>query len=181
MPRHFRIISCLTLLAGASSWLGAAQGADAKSVTIDLISTQGVGAPIGTIDLEDSPGGLMLKPNLKGLPPGAHGFHLHTNASCAAAKKDGQMVAGLGAGGHFDPAKTNKHLGPDAMGGHKGDLPVLQVAADGTATGSLMAPHLTLADVTGHSLMIHAGGDNYADLPKPLGGGGIRIACGVVQ
>jgi superoxide dismutase, Cu-Zn family len=28
--------------------------------------------------------------------------------------------------------------------------------------------------------MIHAGGDNYADAPKPLGGGGARVACGVV-
>jgi Cu-Zn family superoxide dismutase len=29
--------------------------------------------------------------------------------------------------------------------------------------------------------MIHAGGDNYSDTPKPLGGGGERIACGVVK
>nr|MBP8027895.1 superoxide dismutase [Acinetobacter sp.] len=25
------------------------------------------------------------------------------------------------------------------------------------------------------------GGDNYADQPKPLGGGGERIACGLIQ
>jgi Cu-Zn family superoxide dismutase len=35
--------------------------------------------------------------------------------------------------------------------------------------------------VKGKALMIHAGGDNYADQPKPLGGGGDRIACGVIQ
>ena len=29
--------------------------------------------------------------------------------------------------------------------------------------------------------MIHDGGDNYADDPKPLGGGGGRIACGVIR
>jgi Cu-Zn family superoxide dismutase len=28
--------------------------------------------------------------------------------------------------------------------------------------------------------MIHEGGDNYSDQPKPLGGGGARIACGVI-
>jgi Cu-Zn family superoxide dismutase len=28
--------------------------------------------------------------------------------------------------------------------------------------------------------MIHAGGDNYSDEPAPLGGGGARVACGVV-
>jgi Cu-Zn family superoxide dismutase len=29
--------------------------------------------------------------------------------------------------------------------------------------------------------MIHAGGDNYADKPKKLGGGGERIACAVIK
>jgi Cu-Zn family superoxide dismutase len=29
--------------------------------------------------------------------------------------------------------------------------------------------------------MIHAGGDNYSDHPEKLGGGGARIACGVVK
>ncbi len=28
--------------------------------------------------------------------------------------------------------------------------------------------------------MIHAGGDNCADLPEKVGGGGARIACGVI-
>jgi Cu-Zn family superoxide dismutase len=29
--------------------------------------------------------------------------------------------------------------------------------------------------------MIHESGDNYSDTPKKLGGGGGRIACGVVK
>jgi Cu-Zn family superoxide dismutase len=29
--------------------------------------------------------------------------------------------------------------------------------------------------------MVHAGGDNYSDQPKPLGGGGDRIACGLIR
>jgi Cu-Zn family superoxide dismutase len=28
--------------------------------------------------------------------------------------------------------------------------------------------------------MVHAGGDNHADHPAPLGGGGMRILCGVI-
>jgi Cu-Zn family superoxide dismutase len=28
--------------------------------------------------------------------------------------------------------------------------------------------------------VIHGGGDNYSDSPQPLGGGGARVACGVV-
>ncbi|MRR17699.1 MAG: superoxide dismutase [Cu-Zn] SodC1, partial [Deltaproteobacteria bacterium] len=31
------------------------------------------------------------------------------------------------------------------------------------------------------SLMIHVGGDNYSDVPEKLGGGGGRLACGVVK
>ena len=89
-------------------------------------------------------------------------------------------MAGLGAGGHFDPAATAKHLGP-AGDGHKGDMPVLVVAPDGTATSPAVSPHLKVADVKGHAIVIHAGGDNYSDQPAPLGGGGARIACGVVK
>ena len=159
----------------------AAASAEAKTVTMTLISVEGIGAVIGTIDLEDSPKGLVLTPHLAHLPPGEHGFHLHAKASCAAGEQDGKMAPGMAAAGHFDPANTKKHLGPDAMGGHKGDLPALKVAADGTAGGTLLAPHLKLADLAGHALMIHAGGDNYADQPKPLGGGGMRIACGIIQ
>jgi Cu-Zn family superoxide dismutase len=40
---------------------------------------------------------------------------------------------------------------------------------------------MKLSEVKGKALMIHAGGDNFADQPKPLGGGGERIACGVIQ
>lgn len=91
-----------------------------------------------------------------------------------------QAEAGLAAGGHFDPGHAGKHLGP-AGAGHKGDLPALSVADDGKATKVVVAPNLKLADIAGHAIVIHAGGDNYLDDPKPLGGGGARIACGVVK
>ena len=35
-------------------------------------------------------------------------------------------------------------------------------------------------EIKGRSLMVHAGGDNHADHPEPLGGGGARVACGVI-
>jgi len=60
-------------------------------------------------------------------------------------------------------------------------MPVLTVDASGNATKAVMVPHLTVADVKGRSIMIHAGGDNYSDQPAPLGGGGARIACGVAK
>jgi Cu-Zn family superoxide dismutase len=149
-------------------------------VPMNLITEQGIGKSIGTVTISEGPDGLVFTPQLTGLAPGLHGFHVHQNADCSAGMKDGKPVAGLAAGGHFDPAKTGKHEGPHGKG-HLGDLPALPVGADGKAVTPVTAPRLKLADVHGRSLMIHAGGDNYADQPAPLGGGGARVACGVIQ
>lgn len=89
------------------------------------------------------------------------------------------MVPGLAAGGHYDPKNTGKH-GTPWGDGHLGDLPVLFVDADGRANQPVLAPRLTLKRMRGHSLMMHAGGDNHHDHPMSLGGGGARMACGVV-
>jgi Cu-Zn family superoxide dismutase len=150
------------------------------TVTINAISDKGAGESLGTVQLEDSKDGLVLNVALKGLAPGEHGFHVHEHGNCAHQEKDGKNVAGLAAGGHYDPQKTGKHEGPTGQG-HLGDLPLLVVAPDGTAKVRLMAPRLKVSDVKGRALMIHEGGDNYSDNPKPLGGGGARVACGVVK
>ncbi len=153
----------------------------AAEVTIPMnaVDEHGVGKSLGTVRAVDTKDGLVLTPDLKDLPPGAHGFHVHDNPSCQPKEKEGKMTAALAAGGHYDPAGAGKHEGP-AGKGHLGDLPVLSVAADGSATMPVTAPRLKVADLKGRSLMIHASGDNYSDQPQPLGGGGARIACGVV-
>ncbi len=118
--------------------------------------------------------GMLITPYLYNLPASSvHCMHIHINPSC----DDG----GMAAGGHWDPDNTGKHLGPYNDNGHKGDLPELVVNADGTATEPVVAPRLdSLEELEGHSLMIHEGGDNYSDTPKPLGGGGTRMWCGVI-
>lgn len=151
------------------------------TVTMFKIDANGVGPEIGTLTLTDSRGGLHVVPKLKGLPPGQRGFHVHENPNCGPAMKDGKMQAGLAAGGHYDPNATGKHMGPHGSGGHAGDLPVLNVAADGTATQPVNALRLSLNNVRGRSIVIHEGGDNFSDDPKPLGGGGGRIACGAIS
>lgn len=142
------------------------------ALTVKMALTDKAKTPIGTIELSESPHGVLISPHLKNLPSGPHGFHLHANPSCADA--------GQAAGGHYDPENTGKHLGPYGKG-HLGDLPILWVCADGTTTAPMLAPRLKLSDFQGHSLMIHAGSDNYSDTPEKLGGGGARIACGVVE
>lgn len=149
-----------------------------KFVKMHAVSAQGIGKELGTVELRNNAAGLVIHTQLQQLPAGERGFHIHEKGSCAAAEKDGKMVAALAAGGHFNPKNVPHHGTP--LTGHLGDLPALSVASDGTAKVTVIAPRLTLAQVEGLALMIHAGGDNYADHPKPLGGGGERIACGII-
>lgn len=149
------------------------------TVPLSIADKQGAGAGVGTVRIVETPYGLAFYPTLKGLPPGLHGFHVHENPSCAASESAGNVVPAGGAGGHLDPAGTKKH-GEPWGDGHLGDLPPLYVAADGSAAAPVLGPRLKLADVRNRALMVHAGGDNHADHPAPLGGGGARIACGVI-
>jgi Cu-Zn family superoxide dismutase len=148
-------------------------------VDVNFIDASGVGKSAGTITIKQTADGLELDTKLKGLTPGEHGFHIHENGNCAPADKEGKPTAGQSAGGHFDPDATKAHKGPGG-GGHKGDLPKLEVDAKGTSSAKLKVAGLKLDDVKGKAIMIHEGGDNYADAPKPLGGGGARVACGVI-
>lgn len=149
-----------------------------KTVAVHAVTAEGVGEKIGSIQLQDSSKGLEISTDLQQLPSGFHGFHIHEKGSCEPAEKDGKMGAALAAGGHFNPTQAAGHGTPND--GHLGDLPVLNVDTDGSAKTTVYAPRLKLADVQGLAIMIHAGGDNYSDQPKPLGGGGERIACGVI-
>lgn len=148
--------------------------AGTNKVVVKMYRTEkhGHGLYIGTITMIDSKNGLFIQPDLKGLKPGMHGFHIHIKPSCDNF--------GKAAGGHFDPKNTGKHLGPYNPDGHLGDLPALYFNKDKQCTMPVFAPRLTLVNLFGHSLMIHAGGDNYSDTPKKLGGGGARVACGKI-
>jgi Cu-Zn family superoxide dismutase len=162
------------LLATGPAW------SDDKLVDIHAIDDTGTGSSLGTIAVSETPYGTLFSPALTGLTPGLHGFHVHENPTCSAAVKGGKTVPGLAAGGHYDPADTGRHEGPYANG-HLGDLPPLFADTNGQSTLPVLSPRIKLSDLRGRSLMIHAGGDNFADSPMALGGGGARVACGVVR
>lgn len=172
------LIAC-TLLA-----LSAQLFAKAVEVPMNLVSAKGNVRAVGSVQLQDSAQGLVLTLKLKSLSPelepGLRGFHVHTNPSCAAGEKDGAVVVALAAGSHLDPTGKAGHGSPYDVNAHVGDLPALWVDSKGAANYSMLAPRLTLKDVRKRSLMIHAGGDNHADHPMPLGGGGARVVCGII-
>lgn len=153
-----------------------------ETVTVSLfaVDQDGIGESVGNLTMYDTVRGLVIKPKLKNIPPGVHGFHLHDNPDCSPALNDGVMTAAQSAGGHYDPEDTNMHHGPNSDG-HRGDLPALKANAAGHVDGAILVPQLKLEDIKGRAFVIHAGGDNYSDTPLALGGGGARIACGVVN
>lgn len=168
------------ILVASLSLMPSPAGAGTVLVDMVAIDSTGPGHSIGVITAKDTDQGLELFPDLSDLPPGEHGFHLHSKPSCdALINSDGVAVAGLAAGGHWDPDDTGEHLGPFGNG-HRGDLSRLIVAPDGTTPTSVVAPRLQTSDLNQKALIIHAGGDTYSDTP-PLGGGGARIACGIIH
>jgi Cu-Zn family superoxide dismutase len=160
----YRFLLSSLLLLAPTSYLFAA------SIKVPVYSTTESHTEIGWVKFTDTAFGLTIEPSVD-LPQGRYGFHIHENPNCADQ--------GKAAGGHLDPHHTQAHKGPFDATGHLGDLPVLVVDAE-KPQAILLAPRLTLDHILNHALMIHAHGDNYSDQPKPLGGGGERLYCGVI-
>lgn len=165
------------------AWMGSAVAA---SLTVDMYEAtlEGRREKLGAVTVSESGYGLVFTADLKGFPPGQHGFHIHANPNCGPGPdaKTKEMIPAGAAGGHYDPHNAGRHGAPWEDDAHLGDLPALYVGPEGKSKASVLAPRLkTLDEIRGRSLMIHAGGDNYSDHPQPLGGGGTRFACGVIR
>lgn len=137
-------------------------------------------AVTGDAKLYETPSGVLIRVEVKGLPPGKWvAFHAHEHGACSPG--DGHKAAG----GHFNP--TNAKHGYFAEGGpHAGDMPNQYVGADGVLRTEVFAPMLSLggagkasSDLTGRTLMIHAKPDDYVS--QPAGDAGDRLACAPVK
>ena len=156
----------------SSAFSAAAQ----KAVKVEM--KDGMGNAVGTAELSSAAKGVSIKLDLKNLPPGMHGIHVHAVAKC-------EGPAFTTAGGHLNP--DMKHHGLDNPDGpHAGDMLNLTVAADGTAKTTIVAPGVTMGDGPnsifangGTALVIHAMQDD--EKTDPAGNAGARIACGVIM
>lgn len=136
------------------------------------------GAEHGTVTFEQTPSGLLITAELTGLPPGEHGFHVHTTGACEPPFQS--------AGGHFNP--TDASHGYMSEGGpHAGDLPNIFVPDSGELKVQYFTGLLSLEeggegyllDDDGSAILVHAHGDDYRT--DPSGESGDRIACGVIE
>jgi Cu-Zn family superoxide dismutase len=136
------------------------------------------GNVVGVAVLRQDEGGVRFFADVRGIPQGQHGIHLHAVGKCEPPEF-------TSAGGHFNPA-GKKHGLANLDGPHAGDLPNLSVGPDGTGQLNYLVPGLTLGsgagslfDAPGTAVVIHSGADDYRT--DPAGNSGARIACGVIQ
>ncbi len=113
----------------------------------------------------------------QGLPSGRYGAHLHMTGRC-----EGPAFAS--AGGHWNPT-ARQHGTQNPQGHHLGDLPNLEVGADGigriefhVAGATLRDGARAILDADGTAVVIHAAADDHRT--DPSGNSGDRIACGVL-
>jgi Cu-Zn family superoxide dismutase len=127
-----------------------------------------------------------------------HGMHIHANdnatngAGCVADATQPSNTWFVSADGHWkrDPMELHGH--------HAGDLPSVLLDDEGSATMEFEVDKLTPGDVIGRAVILHAGADNFANVPvgpnpdqytagvdalaktQATGNAGDRFACGVV-
>jgi len=144
-----------------------------------LVGTNG--QTIGTVRAWQTAGGVTFRVDATGLPHGVHGIHVHSVGRCEGPEF-------TSAGPHWNPA-NRKHGTGNPQGPHAGDLPNVEVSANGVlgqavtlAGATLMGPAGAagiLLDADGAALVVHAAADDY--VTDPSGNSGARIACAVIE
>jgi Cu-Zn family superoxide dismutase len=139
------------------------------------------GQTVGTVRAWQTAGGVTFRVDARALPHGTHGIHVHSVGRCDPPDF-------TSAGPHWNPL-GKKHGLSNPAGPHAGDLPNVDVAANGvlgqavtlanaTLTGPAGDPRVLL-DADGAALVIHAAADD--NVTDPSGNSGARIACAVIQ
>lgn len=174
-----------------------------KSVAIADLK-DAAGAPVGRVTFVTRGKATNVVVRIKRLPDGFarsdwHGMHIHANddpangTGCIADVTQPSNTWFLSVDGHFTGGQGRVH------GDHAADFPSSFVKADGTAFVAFSTDEFTASDVAGKGLLLHAGRDNYGNIPlgsapdqytanspeaikktDATGNAGDRIACAVI-
>lgn len=132
-----------------------------------------------TFTQTDSASPTKISGQLKGLPPGSHGFTIHENGALTNGCSD--------AGAHYNPLGKD-HGGPGDTDRHVGDLGNIVADDDSEAKVDIVDKVVSLDgeySVVGRSIVIHIGEDDLGQGETPdskrTGHSGRRVACGVIK
>jgi Cu-Zn family superoxide dismutase len=188
MLRNSRVRLALTVAAlacclSAGAALVAAKNQPNDVTVISVALKDASGRKVAVVELRRSPHrAVKVFVKGRGLPPGFHGMHVHAVGTCAAPSF-------MSAGGHLKNEGTSHS-------DHAGDLTSLYVKSDGTVSARFETDRFalrTLRDTDGSAVVIHAGADNFGNIPpryapdgpdqmtRDTGDSGARIACGPIN
>jgi len=192
--RTMGVVAGLALVAGTIFVAAPSSGASKLLAKATLIDD--AGHPIGTVRFtRDGKGGAVtgqVRVQLPTTPPEFHGMHLHANAGNTGCVPGSGFT---GVGGHWD-------VGGHTHGAHTGDLPSVARRSDGRAELVFVIDKFSAADAIGKALIVHAGPDNFGNVPlgpaanqytdngtayngpggtAATGNSGARYACGVLE
>lgn len=166
-------------MAAAQQQPAAAQSTGATRATAE-IKGEGISGRAELVERKQGTGTVVdVTVNVKGLKPGMHGVHLHAVGKC-------EPDFGA-ASGHFDPGPAG-NTDPDANHPyHMGDLPNLEVGANGSGSLKGVTTRVTVSDgplsvfdADGTAIIVHGNPDQGITGPPKSGvSGGPRVACGV--
>jgi Cu-Zn family superoxide dismutase len=128
----------------------------------------------GTATFTEVEGGVKVRVQVAGAPPGKIATHVHEKGDCSAPDA-------ASAGGHFNPAGV-PHALPPSEERHLGDLGNIDIAEDGTGSTEIVIKGASLKEgdprsFLGRAIIVHAKQD---DGGQPVGNAGGRIGCGVI-
>ena len=178
-------LAAVGLIAGIGAAL-ASGGDDRSGRRAEAVLRDTSGQSVGVAVLKERHGKVTVSAAVKRLAPGFHGFHVHSVGECTPPFTS--------AGGHFNPDGSGH-------GDHAGDLPSLLVNENGRGELRFLTDRFSISDLfddDGSALVVHAGRDNYANIPDryhshatdtfgpdtdtlATGDAGARAACGIVR
>jgi Cu-Zn family superoxide dismutase len=196
--RVFASLTAVVLIAGALFFATQVLGQETSAC---LEKNQAVaklkdanGGSVGRVTFGvDSTCETKVAANLKNVPEGFHGFHVHTTGACDPA-------AFTTAGGHWNKAEADH-------GNHTGDMPSVLGMDTGAAELDFLTDRFRVRELLGgdgSAVILHASPDNFANIPattstgsdryhshaydtagadqdsRATGDAGTRFACGVV-